>query len=110
MPKTIYCWRCKMDVPMLTEDEWQMVQPHTLIEQIKKYREETGASLADAYRNNPDLPALVAYERITGFHESNANALMHHRLMLYGPACTACSKPLRTPNATFCAECGANRN
>lgn len=109
MPQTIYCWRCKIDVPMLTEDEWQMVKPETLLEQIKQYRTETGTSLADAYRSNTALPALAAYERITGFRESNANALMHHRLKLYGPACTACGKPIRTPTASFCAECGATR-
>lgn len=94
---------------MLTEDEWQSVRPETLLEQIKQYRKETGASLAEAYRNSAGLPALVVYERITGFRESNVNALMHHRLKLYGPACTACGKPLRTPVANFCAACGANR-
>lgn len=109
MPQTIYCWRCKIDVPMLTEDEWQLVNPETLLEQIKQYRKETGASLAEANRNNTDLPALVAYERITGFRESHANALMHHRLKLYGPPCTACGKKLRTSIASFCAACRANR-
>jgi hypothetical protein len=109
MPQTIYCWRCKIGVPMLTEDEWQLVNPETLLEQIKQYRKETGASLAETNRNNTDLPALVAYERITGFRESHANALMHHRLKLYGPPCTACGKQLRTSIASFCAACGANR-
>jgi hypothetical protein len=73
MPKTIYCWRCKTDVAMLTEDEWQLVNPETLLEQIKQYRKETGVSLAEAYRNNTGLPALVAYERITGFRESDSS-------------------------------------
>jgi hypothetical protein len=94
---------------MLSEDEWQLVNPETMLEQIKQYRKETGASLVEAYRNNTGLHALVTYERITGFRETNANALMHHRLKLYGPACTACGKPLRTPVASFCAVCGAKR-
>lgn len=42
MPQTIYCWRCKIGVPVLTEDEWQLVNPETLLEQIKQYRKETG--------------------------------------------------------------------
>jgi uncharacterized Zn finger protein (UPF0148 family) len=109
MAKTVYCWRCKIDVPMLTEDEWQLVKPEAMLEQIKQYRKETGASLAEAYRDNTGLHALVTYERITGFHETNANALMHHRLKLYGPSCSACGKPLRTPIASFCAVCGAKR-
>ena len=109
MPRTIYCWRCKMDVPMLTEDEWQLVNPISVIEQIQQYRQETGASLAEAFRDNMHLPSLVAYERITGSPAGHLDALMHHRLKLYGPACTACGKPLRTPTASFCAACGANR-
>ncbi|MGZ2495612.1 hypothetical protein ACUXPM_001943 [Ralstonia sp. 151470066-2] len=27
MPRTIFCWRCNMDVPMLTEEEWALVKP-----------------------------------------------------------------------------------
>lgn len=109
MPRTIYCWRCETDVPMLTEDEWQLVDPMSLIEQIQEYRRETGASLAEALRDNMRLPSLVAYERITGSAAGHINALMHHRLMLYGPACNVCGKPLRTPTARFCAACGADR-
>ena len=110
MPELIYCWRCKMDVPMLTEDEWQLVNPTGLVEQIKRYREETGCSLAEAYRNNMGQQALTAYEALTGFRETNPAALMHHRLKLYGPLCTSCRKPLRTPTATFCAACGVGRD
>lgn len=109
MPHTIYCWRCKMDVPMLTEDEWQLVNPASFVQQIKQYREATGCALAEAYRNNMGHPALVAYERLTGFRETNPDALMHHRLKLYGPLCTTCGKPLRTPSAIFCAACGSSR-
>ena len=50
-----------------------------------------------------------AYERLTGFAEANANAVMHHRLADYGPPCAACGKPLRTPRASFCAACGLPR-
>lgn len=85
MPKTIYCWRCKIEVPMLTEDEWQLVNPNTMPEQLKQYRKETDSSLSEVYRNSMGLPALVAYERITGFRETNPNALKHHRLKLIWP-------------------------
>jgi hypothetical protein len=98
-----------MDVPMLTESEWQLVNPVSLVEQIKRYRAETGCSLAEAYRNNTEHQALAVYEGLTGFRESNPAALMHHRLTLYGPSCTTCGKPLRTPTANFGAECGADR-
>jgi len=51
-------------------------------------------------------PVLREYERITGFHETNINALYHHVVSLYGPPCSKCGKPLRTPRARFCAACG----
>ena len=54
-------------------------------------------------------PCLEAYERLTGFRETNANAVMHHRLALYGPPCPACGKPLRTPRAAKCMACGTAR-
>jgi hypothetical protein len=52
-------------------------------------------------------PCLDAYERLTGFRETNPNAVMHHRLTTYGPPCRTCGKPLRTPRASKCMACGA---
>jgi len=46
-------------------------------------------------------PVLREYERITGVHETNPNAVYHHRLALYGPPCSNCGKPLRTPRQGF---------
>jgi hypothetical protein len=79
------------------------------VKEIKRYREETGCSLAEAYRSNMGHRVLAVYEGLTGFRETNPAALMHHRLMLYGPPCATCGKPLRTQAASFCAGCGANR-
>jgi len=55
------------------------------------------------------LQLLDEYNRLTGFRETNPNAVWHHRISLYGPPCGSCGKPLRTPVATFCAACGAPR-
>ena len=109
MPQTPYCWRCKIDVPMLTEEEWSLVRPGDVIAEIKRYREATGCSLAEANRKGWGQRSLAAYERITGFKESNPHALPHHRISLYGPQCHVCGKPLRTPKAEHCAACGAER-
>lgn len=96
---------------MLDEREWEEFLPilGTTIKRAKAIRATTGASLKEAMRL-ANRVALDEYERLTGFHETNVNALWHHHLSLYGPPCHACRKPLRTPKATLCAECGANRD
>jgi hypothetical protein len=50
-------------------------------------------------------PVLAEYERITGFRERNPNAIFHHRVSDYGPPCSFCGKPLRTPKAKLCGSC-----
>jgi hypothetical protein len=111
MPNTIYCWRCRMDVPMLDEHEWEQVAPHltNAFTQIKRYREEHNCSLAEATGRGFGRQALAIYESLTGFKEENPNALFHHRLGLYGPPCHKCGTPLRTPQARYCAICSAER-
>jgi rubrerythrin len=111
MPQTVYCWRCRMELPMLTEAEWQRVSPglSRAIEQIKRYREEHQCSLSEATAKGFGKEACAIYEEITGLPEANANALFHHRLSLYGPPCHVCGKPLRTPKATYCPMCGTER-
>ena len=97
-----------MDIPMLTEEEWATISTHLSdsIQQIKRYREEHGCSLQEATQKGLGS-ALDVYERLTGFKETNPNALWHHRLGIYGPPCQACGKPLRTPQARYCAMCSA---
>jgi hypothetical protein len=50
--------------------------------------------------------AVDEYNRITGFAETNWNAVWHHRISIYGPPCLRCGKVLRTPIAFKCFECG----
>ena len=50
-------------------------------------------------------PALDLYEQMTGFKETNPNALGHHRISLYGPPCLNCGRPKRTPLASQCVDC-----
>ena len=88
----LWCWRCKADMPMLDESEYREV--------FRLYGE--GISASKAFRQKWGLPAegmekeirfkplLDRYEQMTGLRESNPNAVMHHRLSLYGlPACAA---------------------
>jgi hypothetical protein len=101
-----------MDLPMLTDQEWEEeVGPHlvNVVSQIKRYRDEHGCSLAEAHQKGFGQQALANYERLTGFKETNPNALFHHRISVYGPPCTHCGKPLRTPDARVCAMCSSPR-
>ena len=78
---------------------------------VKKYREETGASIQEAVpRSERYAEMLARYEAMTGFRETNPNAVMHHRLSLYGPPCNRCGRPLRTPRAKLCGSCMAPRS
>ena len=94
---------------MLDESEWKRVAPllSNAIESIKTYRETHKVSLAEAMLHGYGQEALAEYFRITGFQETNPDALWHHRLSLFGKPCVVCGKPLRTPRAKHCAECGA---
>ena len=94
--RTLYCWHCRMEVPMLDDAEFAEVADAGL----RAQHSGTGG-----LRRRLDA-ICKAYEQITGFPETNANAVMHHHLSLYGHPCSRCGKPLRTPKARFCAACG----
>ena len=56
----------------------------------------------------PDQDRILRrYFEVTGFEETNTNAIWHHVTGLYGAPCSSCGKPLRTPRARMCAACGA---
>ncbi len=99
-----------MKIPMLEVHEWEKIAPllSNPVSQIKRYREVHGVSLAEA-RRGWGQEALAAYFEMTGFQETNVDALWHHRVNLFGPPCASCGKPLRTPMAKHCAECGMPR-
>ncbi len=107
MPKTYYCWRCKMPIPMLTDEEWAEVRPllQTDIERIKEYRTESGVGLREALATLSHR-ACQRYFEITGLTETNPNAIWHHHLSDFGPECPKCGHLFRTANAAFCANCG----
>ena len=91
---------------MLDEGEYAKVSRlySESIRATKEFRERTGTSLKDPSINELFCPVREEYERLTGMKESNRNAIMHHRLLLYGPPCKLCQRPLRTPKARFCGS------
>jgi hypothetical protein len=109
--KMMWCWRCKMHVPMLDEEEFVVVS--NLFSQgmsaTKEFREKHNIPLSGVPIEERFRPMREAYKQITGVDEPNYNAIMHHRISIYGPPCGRCGKPLRTPRASFCVACGKIR-
>jgi hypothetical protein len=113
MAQTLYCWRCDLELPMLDELEWAQLAPllEVAIREFMEERRCTGVGPGEAQDTGIlGRRALALYRELTGFEETNPNALWHHRLSLYGPPCTHCGKPLRTPRAKLCAACGRDRD
>ncbi len=78
---------------MLDEEEFQ---------RVTSLRNRSGGSFKEMFG-----ALLEEYGRITGYRETNGNAVFHHRLAMYGPPCAKCGKPLRTPKAKLCGSCMA---
>ncbi len=111
MAKTYHCWRCDIPIPMLTDEEWDVVRPllRIDIEYIKSYREQSGVGLREAM-DTLRFKACEKYFELTGFKETNPNALWHHYLSHYGPECSSCGHLLRTTEAVYCANCGKEKS
>lgn len=92
---------------MLDEKEWEEMGPllRSHIEEIKNLRAAEGLSLAEA-RKKVSTHACDRFKELTGFEETNAEAIWHHRRALYGRDCPKCGKPFRTPEARYCVACG----
>src|SRR5579863_8013642 len=105
--KWLWCWRCKTEMPMLDEHEYAEIAAlySAGTQSVKDYRVRTGAALKDVPKAERFAPLLKRYKEITGYTATNENAVMHHRLSLYGPPCSKCAKPLRTPKAKICGSC-----
>jgi hypothetical protein len=87
-----------MDVQMLDDVEYaRAAELYKAAFSLKGSREQRYELLLDYYKE------------ITGFEETEPNAIMHHRISQYGPPCEVCGKPYRTPLASFCAACGNRR-
>jgi len=75
------------------------------IKATKEFRQRWNVPLEEANSEEHFRPVRERYREITGYNETNHNAIMHHRLSLYGPPCKQCGKPLRTPKAKLCGAC-----
>ncbi len=87
-----------MDIPMLDEDEYKIAQ------QLYKKGFRNRKNFKDRKIQFKEL--LDFYKEITGFEETEPNAIMHHRIEEIGPDCPKCRKPLRKKQARYCVACG----
>jgi len=80
-----WCFRCKKEVPMVDEAEWQAL-----------------------WTRNDEDRVWEEFQRLTGETRSvsNRKLMLSHRRSQYGHPCPNCGRLFRTPNAQFCAECG----
>lgn len=97
--KIKYCWRCKLEVPMLDKEEYAVAS--------ELYAKGFKKAVKD--RKERFKEVLEYYRILTGFEETEPNAIMHHSLEQIGPDCENCGKPYRTPKAKLCTNCGNKR-
>lgn len=97
---------------MLDEEEYAVI--HKLFGQCiqadEAFRMEQNLPLGRITMTERFRPVTREYQRMTGAAGCHHNAIMHHRIALYGEACLYCGKPLRTPEASRCAACGHARS
>ncbi|ACT03636.1 hypothetical protein [Paenibacillus sp. JDR-2] len=108
--KMMWCWRCRQEVPMLDEKEYRRINKiyKKCFDRVRKYRMSGSSVWIDSHSPINESFKLVAreYEKMTGYKDMHHNAIMHHRISMYGEPCPKCGKPLRTPQAKMCVACG----
>lgn len=122
--RVLWCWRCRMEIPMLDDDEWAVVHQAHALSRTDPARADALLEAERIRRGLPPVPPLPAaadplgrafqhavqgYALFTGHTETVPSAIWHHVASLYGPPCEHCGKPLRTPRARWCPACGGWR-
>lgn len=92
---------------MLTDEEWEQVRPLLFAElplmgKRRRIHKEDYLQSLNALRHQ----AVETYAKITGVTPRSFVMLRHHHLSHFGKPCEACGHLLRTPEATYCANCG----
>jgi hypothetical protein len=111
--RMLWCWRCRAEMPMLDEEEFASVQAlySEGFRATKKFRRAHRLPLEVPLERlsieQRFEPVRRRYEELTGMKDCHENAIMHHRLSMYGPPCGTCGRPLRTPRARVCGSCMA---
>ncbi len=83
--RLLWCWRCKREMPMLDEAEFALASSlfHDAMNSAKEVRKNTGVPIPHESVQVCFRPVLDYYERVTGYKETNHDAVMHHRISRY---------------------------
>jgi hypothetical protein len=94
-------------MPMLDEEEFASVSNlyREAMTATKEWRQLWKIRLENATVEQRFQPVRTRYEELTGMKNCHENAVMHHRISLYGSPCGHCKRPLRTPKAKLCGSC-----
>ena len=97
---------------MLDENEFKNIAElyHQAFSATKEFRINNNLPIENCSIDERFRPVREAYEKITGMRNCHHNAVIHHRISIYGEPCENCGKPLRTSEATFCAACGKTKD
>src|SRR5882724_11712074 len=73
------CWRCQKELPMLDAAEWAQLDPvlRGFTSSIRRHREYHSSSMDEARAEANMDPALELYFKLTGYRETNIDALWH---------------------------------
>ena len=114
MPKELYSWRFKKTVPLLTEDEYAIIEQrlspylNDVSKRIMAIRKEKGVSLEKATALAIQAPqeAIDLYLAMGGIPLENIYQFEDLRLKNYGAPCKKCGLLRRAPRARLCVSCG----
>lgn len=107
LPRTLYSYRRREEVPLLTEEEFAPIAEilDDFPQKIAAMAEERNCTLQEA-ETLLGQPAFEHYKMLTGIGIYRMLDFYTLRLSSYGRPCPNCGRPFRTPKAKFCAECG----
>ena len=94
-------------MPFLDEKEWKAMGPlyPNGTQEIWEYAKKHNCDTITARLNSTSEPQ-TKFQIITGWPHTPTETITHHRRSDWGQECQQCGHLLRTPKASFCANCG----